>query len=175
MLWKTRGGYKAEVKFNPDIDLREFGSQYGPGMYTATFNFEINDKGHWTADFDYEFEQVDNIFDNREPPPAGRKGPFYAQDFSRMKSNTAVRARKLAKPQWDNEAGRNDMEFWDLLCEEERLNQTVDFSFKYHYTDTGDWSDYKKYERAVSNVSLMTAIPEKEVMYSIPISTIKKS
>ena len=174
MLWKTRGGYKAKVKFNPDIDLREFGSQYGPGMYTATFNFEITDEGQWTADFDYEFEQVDNIFDNREPPPAGRKGPFYAQDFSRMKSNTAHRARKLAKPTWSLEDGRNDMEFWDLLCDEERLNKTIDFGFKYHYNDTGDWSDYKKYERAVSSNSTMNAIPEKETMFAIPISQIKK-
>jgi radical SAM superfamily enzyme YgiQ (UPF0313 family) len=173
MLWKTRGGYQAVVKYNPDIDLREFGSQFGPGMYNAVFKFIIDDAGKWTADFDFEFNQIDNPYDEREPPPKGRKGPFYAQDYSRMQSNTAARARKLAKPNWSAEAGRNDADFWELLLEEEKLNATTDFSFKYHYLDTGNWGDVAAYEIEVPNKS-STVIPEKETMFTIPISKITK-
>ena len=173
MLWETRGGYQAVVKYNPDIDLREFGSQFGPGMYNAVFKFIIDDAGKWTADFDFEFNQIDNPYDEREPPPKGRKGPFYAQDYSRMQSNTAARARKLARPNWSTEAGRNDADFWELLLEEEKLNATTDFSFKYHYLDTGNWGDVATYEIEVPNKS-STVIPEKETMFTIPISKITK-
>jgi hypothetical protein len=160
MLWKTRGGYEAEVYFNPEIDLKEFGSQFGPGMYNATFKFKITDDGEWDANFDYKFDQIDNPFDDREPPPNGRKGPFYAQDYSRMMTNTAKRARRLAKPEWDVVDGRNGQDFADLLNEEEELNSLVDFSFTYKYKGSGSWSDYKKYERAVSTIK-REAIPEK--------------
>lgn len=173
MLWRTRGGYFAEIKFNPEIDLREFGSQYGPGMYNALFKFKILDDGRWYADFKFEFDQVDNHFDDRKPPPEGRKGPFYAQDYSRMKSNTAARARKLAKPEWSVDTGRNEVDFWEMLLEEERLNNTIDFSFKYHYNAHGDWGNVEKYAVEVPNKSSVV-IPEKETMFNIPITSIKK-
>lgn len=178
MLWKTRGGYKAEVKFHPDIDLKEFGSQYGPGMYYATYKFNITDEGKWDADFDIIFNQVDNIFDDREPPPLGRKGPFYAQDYSRIQANTAKRARKLAKPTWSEEDGRDGQDFMDLLNEEEMLNKTIDFSFKLHWVSSGDWSNYADYEVKVSDTTDVV-IPEKQAMSSsefavINISSIKR-
>ena len=173
MLWRTRGGYEAEIKFNPDIDLREFGNQYGPGMYTAVFKFKIDDLGYWTADFDFEFNQIDNPYDDRARPPEGRKGPFYAQDYSRMMSNTAARARKLAKPTWSTDTGRGDSDFWELLKEEEHLNKTIDFSFKYRYQGTGNWGDQSQYEISVPDKSSV-AIPEKEMMFVIPITELKK-
>jgi hypothetical protein len=178
MLWKTRGGYKAEVRFNPDIDLKEFGSQFGPGMLYATYKFNITDDGKWDADFDIIFNQVDNNFDDREPPPKGRKGPFYAQDYSRMQSNTVKRARKLARPEWSDEEGRDGQDFTDLLNEEQMLNETIDFSFKLHYVESGDWSNYTKYEVKVSDTTNVV-IPEKEAMtknefVSVDVKSIKK-
>lgn len=176
MLWKCRGGYEAEVKFNPSIDLTEFGSQFGPGMYTALFKFKISDSGSWTADFDFEFNQIDNEFDDRLPPPQGRRGPFYAQDYSRMVTNTAVRARRIAKPLWGEE-GRSGQDFADLLDEEEYLNKTIDFSFKYHYVGSGDWSNIQSYIVDVPSESSMESIPEKPEMSStqtIDISSIKR-
>ena len=178
MLWKTRGGYFAIIKFNPDIDLREFGSQYGPGMFTAVYKFRVTNEGRWTADFDFKFEQVDNIFDDRLPPPEGRKGPFYAQDYSRVQSNTAKRARILAKPAWDLEEGRSGQDFSDLLNEEKFLNETIDWSFKYHYRGTGDWSNFSEYEVDVSNTK-RDSLPQKDTMtndevQTISISSIKK-
>jgi hypothetical protein len=176
MLWKTRGGYEAEILFNPTIDLKEFGTQYGPGMYNALFKFKISDDGQWTAYFKYKFDQIDNPYDEREPPPRGRKGPFYAQDYSRMMSNTAKRARKLAKPTWDVEAGRSGDDFNVLLEEERILNNTIDFTFQYRYRGQGHWGNFKEYEVEVPNISKMEAIPEKTAMHSnviIPISSIK--
>jgi anaerobic magnesium-protoporphyrin IX monomethyl ester cyclase len=163
MLWRCRGGYQAEVKFNPDIDLQEFGSQFGPGMWTAVYKFIINDAGRWHANFDMKFEQVDNNFDDREPPPTGRKGPFYAQDYSRMMSNTASRARRLAKPTWSIDTGRGDQDFTALLEEEAHLNATIDFSFSYQYIGSGNWGDVTKYSVAASSATTV-AIPEKTSM-----------
>lgn len=174
MLWLTRGGYTAEVKFNPEIDLKEFGSQFGPGMYNAVFKFKINDAGKWKADFDFKFEQIDNPFDDREPPPKGRKGPFYAQDYSRMMSNTAARARRLARPSWSVETGRGDNDFGQLLEEERILNETIDFSFKYRYKGKGDWGNHKEYSVSVPDQMRAEAIPEKEMEFAIPITSIKK-
>jgi hypothetical protein len=166
MLWKCRGGYHAEIRFNPEIDLKEFGTQYGPGMFNAVYKFSITDSGKWHADFDMKFEQIDNPYDDRLPPPEGRKGPFYAQDYSRMMSNTAKRARKLAKPTWDTEAGRDGQDFTDLLNEEAELNKTIDFSFDYHYIGYGNWGNYKDFEVEVSNVA-RDIIPEKEAMSAL--------
>jgi len=165
MLWRCRGGYRAEVRFNPTIDLPEFGNQFGPGMYNAVFKFDITDDGKWHADFDMKFEQIDNPYDDRERPPEGRKGPFYAQDYSRMMSNTALRARRLAKPTWSKETGRGDSDFMILLNEEVMLNQTIDFSFAYHYVGSGDWEDHERYTIDVPNQTDIV-IPEKPVMFT---------
>jgi len=166
MLWKCRGGYEAEIHYNPDIDLKEFGQQFGPGMFNAVYKFKISDSGKWEADFDMKFDQIDNPFDDRERPPLGRKGPFYAQDYSRMMSNTALRARKLAKPTWSDAEGRDGQDFTDLLNEEVVLNETIDFSFDYRYIGYGNWGDFQEYEVAVSDTS-REIIPEKEAMTAL--------
>lgn len=172
MLWKCRGGYEAEIHFNPEIDLKEFGSQFGPGMFNSVYKFTISDEGQWSADFDMKFDQnVENPYDDRLPPPEGRKGPFYAQDYSRLQSNTTKRARKLAKPSWSDEEGRNGQDFSDLLNEEAALNATIDFSFNLHYVGTGDWGNVEDYEVKVSDVK-RDALPEKEVMKLAEVQTI---
>lgn len=160
-LWRARGGYTAEVRFHPDLDLKEFGSQYGPGQYWATYKFKITDEGIWEADFDIKFEQVDNPYDDRDPPPEGRKGPFYAQDYSRIQANTAKRARKLARPDWDISEGRSGSDFAFLLEEEAELNATIDFSFHLQWKGSGDWSDYEKYAVSIADKA-RDLIPEKE-------------
>jgi hypothetical protein len=178
-LWRARGGFEAEVYYNPAIDLKEFGSQFGPGMFNAVYKFKITDEGQWEADFDIKFNQnVDNPEDTRLPPPEGRKGPFYAQDYSRAQSNTVKRARKLAKPKWDIEAGRSGQDFTDLLNEEQYLNDNVDFSFELHWVGSGDWSNFSQYEVDVSSLK-REDIPEKETMYvpevaSISLESIKR-
>jgi len=178
-LWRARGGYEAEIYFNPEIDLKEFGSQFGPGQYWATYKFKITDEGQWYAHFNIKFEQVDSPLDDRERPPVGRKGPFYAQDYSRLQSNTVKRARKLAKPDWSSFEGRSGQDFADLLDEEAYLNATIDFSFHVDWQGTGDWGDYEKYQVDVSSKS-RDIIPEKEsdagekVVSSISLDSIKR-
>jgi hypothetical protein len=173
-LWRMRGGYEAEVYFNPEIDLKEFGTQYGPGMFNAIYKFKISDDGIWSADFKIKFDQIDNPYDDRLPPPEGRKGPFYAQDYSRMQSNTVKRARKLAKPRWSVTEGRSGQDFADLLNEEKYLNETIDFSFHLHWHGSGDWGNYKEYEVRISDKA-REILPEKEVMHTIPITNITRN
>jgi hypothetical protein len=173
MLWKIRGGYDAVVRFNPEIDLKEFGSQFGPGMYDAIFKFNINDTGEWIANFDFRFNQhVDDPCDMRDPAK-GRKGPFYAQDYSRLQSNTAKRARRLARPDWSLESGRDGKDFMDLLNEEEYLNKNVDFSFEYNYSGSGDWS-VENFDIAVPNQTTMNVIPETETVLNINIDSLRR-
>jgi hypothetical protein len=178
-LWRSRGGFEAEILFNPEIDLKEFGTQYGPAQFYATYKFKITDEGQWDADFDIKFEQVDNPLDDREYPPEGRKGAFYAQDYSRWQSNTVKRARKLAKPTWSSDEGRSGQDFADLLDEEAYLNETIDFSFHTQFKGSGDWSNHEKYQVDVSNEKRDT-MPEKEadsgtaVKSSISLDSIQK-
>jgi hypothetical protein len=178
-LWRARGGYEAEILFNPEIDLKEFGTQYGPAQFYATYKFKITDEGQWDADFDIRFDQVDSPLDDRAYPPEGRKGAFYAQDYSRAQSNTVKRARKLAKPTWSTDEGRSGQDFADLLDEEEYLNNTVDFTFHTVWKGSGDWSNYDRYAVGVSDAT-RTSMPEKEadsgteVKSSISLDSIQK-
>lgn len=169
-LWRCRGGFDAEVYFNPEIDLKEFGYQYGPAYYWAVFKFSITDKGKWQADFKFRFQQdVENPDDMMYSRPDDRHGPFYAQDYSRMMSNTAKRARILAKPAWDIAAGRSDQEFWDLLEEEKILAASLDFTFDYHFKDKGNWGDVKKHSVPVSNKK------KKENIFTISLKDLRKN
>ena len=145
MLWRTRGGYTATFRFSPELDLNEFGNQYGSGKYTAEYKFTINEAGQWSADFSYDFVQHWEYEPYKEQE---RQGPFFAQDFSRMTSNPALRARKLAKPSWGME-GRDGPEFMKMLDEEAELNRTINWTFNYQWQGKGDWSDSSKYEVAV--------------------------
>jgi len=173
ILWRTRGGYTAEILFNPDIDLREFGSQFGPAFYTATFKFKIDKDGNWAADFKYSFNQhVVNPDDISYPRGKLRKGPFYAQDYSKMNSNTAKRARRLAKPNWSLETGRSDEQFLELLKEEDFLNKTKDFTFKYKFKHKGKWTNNQAVP--VPNQSINKERIGKKSVFTISLKDIKK-
>lgn len=138
MLWLIRGGYEISIKFNPEIDLKEFGAQYGPGMFVGNYRFKIDHEGNWKADFEYNFEQIDNPYDTRSDNDPF-KGPFFAQDYSNMNSNAAYRAKKLAKPDWGT--GERQEPDWDeMFAEQKYLNETIDFTYKYHFKETGKWS-----------------------------------
>lgn len=166
MLWKTRGGYSLELHFNPTIDEKEFGTTYGPNGYTAVYKFSITNEGRWYADFDMNFVQLPNPDDRFKHGEEDRFGPFLANDFSRLQSNTAKRARRLSKPTWSIDSGRSDTDFSHLLKEDRYLNKTIDFSFSYKYKNTGDWSNYENYQIDVPNQS-NTIIPEKEMMFQL--------
>ena len=146
-LWRAKGGYRFNLRFSPDLDSAEFGNQYGSGTYHADFKFEITEDGKWSADFKWKFKQTYEYNEYAEPE---RQGPFFAQDFSRMTSNAAVRARRLAKPWWGID-GRDWPEYVAMIEEEKHLNNNIDWSFDHSWTGTGDWSDYSDYSTEVSN------------------------
>jgi hypothetical protein len=137
MLWRTRGGFTATVKFDEELDLIEFGDR-NAGPYWATHEFKIDHDGNWSANFSYKFKQPPSTV---YPPadPWAPKTPFFAHDYSRETVNAAVRARKLAKPTRWGENGRTDQEFADLLNLERVMNETINLSFEYSWSGQGKW------------------------------------
>lgn len=131
LMWLSRGAFRITILFTPELDLEEFGTQFGPEQFSATYKFEINELGKWKADFEYEFNQVPNYLTHK--PEA-----FITQDYSRLQSNAAKSARKLAKPKWSIEDGRDSEDIRALIKEEKVLND-LDFSFKYRYKGRGKW------------------------------------
>lgn len=121
ILYRCFGGYTMELKFSPDIDMLEFGSQHGSGKYYATHKFKISDLGQWEADFHYKFIQGNS----------GDK-PFKLQDYSDLNANTITRAKQLAR-------NTDKVDKDHLLSIEDELNNTMDFSFEYTYIDKGSW------------------------------------
>jgi len=146
-LWRTRGGYTATIKFNPELDSAEFGNQYGTGKYTADFKFKISSDGVWYADFSWNFVQH---YEEDVYRDDSRQGPFFAQDFSTMTSNAAVRARQLAKPTWGID-GRTGKDYQGLFSEESHLNKTIDWTFDHEWQGHGNWGDFKTNEIALPN------------------------
>ena len=140
-LWRANGGYTTTINFNPELDSAEFGNQYGTGKYTAEFKFDISDEGIWDADFKWNFIQHWEYEPYKEE---NRQGPFFAQDFSNMTSNAAVRARKLSKPVWGIE-GRTGKDYSKLFDEENTLSDSINWSFEYSYKSQGDWSNHDNY------------------------------
>ena len=136
MLWRTRGGFAATVKYDEELDMMEFGGR-NAGPYWATHKFTIDDDGNWTADFTFKFVQPPSIVDPGDPMLP--RSPFFAQDYSREQVNAAKRAKKLAKPELWGEEGRDHEQFMALLAEERVLNETVDFTFEYAWSGSGKW------------------------------------
>ena len=165
ILYRTRGGFKACVIMDEDLDFNEWGDRNAGPLNSEHF-FEIDDAGNWKSKVWMQFKQpVRSSF--QQDNNMGPRGPFFAQDYSRNKLNTAKRSRIFAKPKWGEE-GRNDEQFMELLSEEKQLNKTTDFSFEHNWEDTGFWGDSKKYEIAVPNkntkeISIPNSTPSEEV------------
>ena len=156
-LWRANGGYTTTINFNPELDSAEFGNQYGTGKYTAEFKFDISDEGIWDADFKWNFIQHWEYEPYKEE---NRQGPFFAQDFSNMTSNAAVRARKLAKPVWGIE-GRTGKDYSKLFDEENTLNKSINWSFEYSYKSQGNWSNYDNYSVDIPSQSSINVSTDK--------------
>lgn len=149
VLWKSRGGYHIRIKFDPLMDSTEFGGHFGTGKYFAEYDFKINHQGQWSANFDVKFQQYWEYDQYKE---LERQGPFFAQEYSRLAGNAAVRARKLAKPVW-GETGRSHKEFHSLLDDEIFLNQSIDFSFDFSWQGQGTWENFQQYHTSPSDKS----------------------
>jgi hypothetical protein len=131
MLWRTRGGFSLDLKFDEQLDLVEFGER-NVGPFWANHKFIIDRDGNWKYKCDFNFKQPQSNLD--------KQTPFKTVDFSNIKVNAAVRARVHAKPIW-GENGRTDLEFKALMVEERRLNSELDLSFQYQWEGNGYWGD----------------------------------
>ena len=75
-----------------------------------------------------------------------------------MQNNNALRAKKLAKPEWGSR-GRTHEDFKKLMEEEKYLNENINFSFTHEWEGSGDWSDFEKYFIEPSHGSKKKIVP----------------
>ena len=129
ILWKTRGGYEMNLKFDEELDNLEFGTAVA-SPYNAEYNFKVNKKGDWSCKIVAKYTQ-----------PKDR--PFKVMDFSQQKSSLIERARVFAKPTW-GDGSRTKEELIELYKEESYLNKTKDFSFNFKWKGNGTWDISKK-------------------------------
>ena len=59
MLWFAVGPYKISIKFDPEVDTKEFGDRLGC-QYSARHYFEINKRGNWKATHSYDFKHINH-------------------------------------------------------------------------------------------------------------------
>lgn len=125
LLWKTRGGYKLEFRIDPDeFNASMWHGGKGLAKFGATYKFDIDADGNWDADFDMVLTQPDN--------------PFEFQDFSDNTSNSSLRARQLAKPDWGMDSMPSDLKN-EYLHECARMNKELDLSFDLNWKQKGNW------------------------------------
>ena len=136
MLWRSRGAYTAEIRFDPAWDLAEFGDNVACPI-TAVYRFEIDGRGRWSADFDISYVQPPFTPGIPHKTP---DQPWCAIDFGRNNSNSAIRARRLARPDLEDAAhGFNDQD-WENIQAHHREISTLDLSFDLRWRGQGDWA-----------------------------------
>jgi anaerobic magnesium-protoporphyrin IX monomethyl ester cyclase len=142
MIWRIRGGFDMEIKYDEDLDMKEFGIR-NAAPYWANHSFTINRDGVWSAKFKFKFKQPRH-------EDLKMQIPFKFLDFSHNNLNASKRARKIAKPRW-GENGRTSEEFQEMMALQDKLNAEIDYSFEYEWEGTGKWED----PTATYNYSLM--------------------
>jgi B12 binding domain/Radical SAM superfamily len=60
-LWRTRGGFYGEIRFDTELDLAEWG-RHNAVPFDAVFKFTIDWEGHWLVDFDLKFTQPNDAW-----------------------------------------------------------------------------------------------------------------
>jgi len=121
VLYKSRGGFKMELNYEEEMDRLEFGEKVS-GPYLAKYIFDIDMDGNWSLDINSKFKQ--------------NKNPFKFVNFGNDKSNTAIRARELAKI-------KSEVDIEYLKSKENEMNNTIDFSFEYKNVVKGTWKQKK--------------------------------
>ena len=127
-LWKVKGGFEMNLKFDEELDYKEFGYSVKT-PYWANFWFKINDNGDWETKVDAKYLQPEN--------------PFSVLDFSQKKSQVIERVRVFAEPKW-GDGSRTEDEIKELQKEEKHLNNTQNFSFNFDWEGKGTWDEKKK-------------------------------
>ena len=153
ILWRTRGGYKLNLKFRKDWEYEEWGNRNAAPL-DAEYDFEIDDDGNWTADFWWDYQQDPYndwddkywIEDGREKMSVDPWSPVWAiMDFTRDNGNAVVRARKLAWKGDVDKKGKDpynafDSEIFKQHQKEFFRFRDTDLSFKYDWKGKGKWN-----------------------------------
>ena len=152
VVWRTRGGYKINLKFRKDWEYAEWGARNAAPL-DADYIFEIDDNGNWKGDFNWDYKQdiytgwKDSswIENGKLRTSLDCWGPVWAlMDFTRDNSNAAVRARKLAwkgtdKSTRDPYQAHDSQEFERLRHEFVKIRD-LDLSFKHAWKGQGKWN-----------------------------------
>jgi hypothetical protein len=128
LVWKIKGGFEMNLKFDKDLDYKEYGNTLYTN-YWADFYFKINDDGNWYSKINAKYIQP--------------KNSFKMVDYSQRKSPTIERARIHAKPKW-GDGSRSDVEIQKLKDKEKILNKTKNFAFNFNWEGKGNWGEIKK-------------------------------
>ena len=153
ILWKTKGGYKLNLKFRKDWEYAEWG-QRNAAPLDAEYDFEIDDDGNWTADFWWDYKQdtyndwedkfwIENGVAHMSPDPWS---PVWAiMEFGKDNSNAVIRARKLAWKGDENKKNKDPYNAFDHnVYRENEKNfvkiRNLDLSFKYMWQGKGKWT-----------------------------------
>jgi len=137
MLWRTRGAYTAEIRFDIDEDLAEFGENVACPI-AAVYRFEIDDAGMWSADFDISYQQPPFTAGIPHKTP---DQPWCPIDFGRNNSNSAIRARRLARPDLkDPSQGFNSDDQQRIQAQHDEVKH-LDLSFAVRWQSRGSWSN----------------------------------
>jgi hypothetical protein len=118
MLWRTRGAYRIQIQFDPQLDDGEFGAQISCD-FSAQIQFEIDKSGAWTADFNYVHKQ--------------RPNSWHYLNFRGAKSVASDRARQLSG---NTEVIEDFDHHYQTTMDQYK---DLDLSFDYHYTGQGQW------------------------------------
>jgi hypothetical protein len=100
VFWLAMGAYKFRVEFDPDRDLKEFGTRRYPKCpdnwttgekfeFRAVYNFEINSDGIWNADFDISLQA--ESYDNNPDAKNHSQGRSLDFDFKWAHTDTWTR------------------------------------------------------------------------------------
>ena len=128
LIWKIKGGFEMNLKFDKDLDYKEYGNTLHTN-YWADFYFKINDEGNWYSKINAKYIQP--------------KNSFKMVDYSQRKSPTIERARRHAKPKW-GDGSRTKEEIKELKSKEIILNKNKNFSFNFNWEGKGTWGETKK-------------------------------
>ena len=153
ILWRTRGGYKLNLKFNKEWEYEEWGARNAAPL-DANYDFEIDDDGNWTADFwwDYQQDRYDTwddkywIENGVEKMSVDPWSPVWAiMDFTRDNGNAVIRARKLAwKGDEDKKSKDPHNAFDSKVFKDQQMEfydfRDTDFSFKHKWQGKGSWN-----------------------------------
>jgi len=130
-LWRTRGGFQIRIKFEKDMDYKEFGPSLTSDL-NGYFDFKINHIGEWECDINLTFIQ-----------PTYQPFTQFPDEYFFNPNNATLRARKFAKPSWGQD-GISKEEYTVIADKVTEYNKSLNLSFNYKNKIKGDWAIKKE-------------------------------